>query len=160
MKIKKILVPLDGSALAEAALPTALALLCEQPGTTVMLLRAAEATTVLGDPVNAQVEVVREADTYLATVAARLRDWKNVTVETAVWYGAPAPAIVEAARVAKADMIVMSTHGRSGIGRLIVGSVAESVLRGTHTPILLVRPGSAPLQLPAGAASPKEATHV
>jgi nucleotide-binding universal stress UspA family protein len=160
MKIEKILVPLDGSPLAEAALPTALALLCEQPGTTLMLLRAAEATTILGDPVAAQVDVIREAEDYLETIAARLSTWNAPKVETSVWYGAPAPAIVEAARVAKADMIVMSTHGRSGIGRLVLGSVAESALRGTHTPILLVRPGSAPLQPPTGAASPKEAIHV
>ncbi|MBI3634829.1 MAG: universal stress protein [Candidatus Rokubacteria bacterium] len=160
MKIETILVPLDGSALAEAALPTALGLLAEQPGTTLLLLRAAEATTMLGDPVAAQVDVVREAEEYLKTLAARLSTWKAPKVETAVWYGAPAPAIVEAARVANADLIVMSTHGRSGIGRLVLGSVAESVLRGTSTPILLVRPGSAPLQRPAGAAAPKEAARV
>src|SRR3970282_457430 len=50
-------------------------------------------------------------------------------------YGAPAGAIVEAARVQKADLITMSTHGRSGLGRLILGSVAEAVLRGTTTPL-------------------------
>ena len=44
----------------------------------------------------------------------------------------------------------MSTHGRSGLGRIIFGSVAESVLRGTRVPILLVRPPSAPVEAPAG----------
>ena len=48
-------------------------------------------------------------------------------------------AIVEAAQLRGADLIVMSTHGRSGLGRLILGSVAEAVLRSTTTPILLVR---------------------
>jgi hypothetical protein len=46
------------------------------------------------------------------------------------------------------DLIVMSTHGRSGLGRLVFGSVAESVLRGTRVPILLVRPSTAPLDEP------------
>jgi nucleotide-binding universal stress UspA family protein len=78
-------------------------------------------------------------------------------VRTSVWYGAAAPAIVEAARVAHADLVVMSTHGRSGIGRLILGSVAESVLRGTRTPILLVRDQSAPVQTPPGSAAARKA---
>ncbi|MGH7383823.1 MAG: universal stress protein [Candidatus Rokuibacteriota bacterium] len=71
-------------------------------------------------------------------------------VETHVWYGAAAPAIVEAARLQEVDLIVMSTHGRSGLGRVIFGSVAESVLRGTRVPILVVRSTGAPVQPPAG----------
>ena len=58
--------------------------------------------------------------------------------------------VVEAARAGKVDLIVMTTHGRSGLGRLILGSVAEAVLRGTTTPILLVRAGGAPVQTPNG----------
>jgi hypothetical protein len=50
-------------------------------------------------------------------------------------------------------LIVMSTHGRSGIGRLILGSVAESVLRGTTTPILLLRAAGAPVERPQGDAT-------
>jgi nucleotide-binding universal stress UspA family protein len=72
-------------------------------------------------------------------------------VETSVWYGPAASAIVDAARLRRADLIVMSTHGRSGLGRLILGSVAESVLRGTTTPILLLRAEEAPVETPRGA---------
>src|SRR5206468_809551 len=54
--------------------------------------------------------------------------------ETHVWYGPAAAMIVEAATAQKADLIVMSTHGRSGLRRLIIGSVTESVLRGTTIP--------------------------
>ena len=57
-------------------------------------------------------------------------------------------------------MIVMSTHGRTGLGRLILGSVAESVLRGTTVPILIVRAGSAPVDVPRGAEPARGATHV
>jgi nucleotide-binding universal stress UspA family protein len=162
MKLKRILVPLDGSALAEAAIAKA----TEVAGTecTLMLLRAAEAHTLPGvDPTEAQVEVVREAEEYLATVAARLKEQGVERVETSVWYGPAASAIVEAARLRKADLVVMSTHGRSGLGRLILGSVAESVLRGTATPILLLRAPGAPVETPGGtgqARPTKEAAHV
>jgi len=71
-----------------------------------------------------------------------------------------AAAIVEAAQVQKADLIVMSTHGRSGLGRLILGSVAESVLRGTRTPILVIRADSAPVEPQVGAKPAKETARV
>ena len=150
MKLDKILVPLDGSALAESAIAKAMDL--ARGGSTLMLLRAAEAHTLPGvDPTEAQVEVVREAEEYLANVAARLKEQGIDSVETSVWYGPAASAIVDAARLRKADLIVMSTHGRSGLGRLILGSVAESVLRGTTTPILLLRVPGAPIEAPWGA---------
>ncbi len=163
MKLNKILVPLDGSVLAESALSKAKDLVGDSSA-TLMLLRAAEAHTLPGvDPTEAQVEVVREAEEYLAAVAARLKEQGVKSVETSVWYGPAASAIVDAARLRKADLIVMSTHGRSGLGRLILGSVAESVLRGTTTAILLLREEEAPVEAPRGAgqARPtKELSHV
>ena len=153
MKLGTILVPLDGSALAEAALPRALDL-AEVSGGHLLLLRAAHASTLPGiDPTEAQVRVVREAETYLTGVETRLRQTSDVKVESAVWYGPAAVAIVEAARTRGVDEIVMTTHGRSGLGRLLLGSVAESVLRGTTTPILLLRAPGAPLEPPSGKAS-------
>lgn len=164
MKLEKILVPLDGSALAEVALPTAIEILADRPTATLLLLRAAEATTFPGaDQVEAQLHVVREAEEYLASVAARLTGYGVKEVKTSVWYGPPAPAIVEAARVGEVDIIVMSTHGRSGLGRLVLGSVAESVLRGTRTPILFVREGAAPIEKLTAAGAPataRDARHV
>jgi nucleotide-binding universal stress UspA family protein len=134
-----VLVPLDGSPLAEMALPTAIELLRDSPGATLILLRAAVATTLPGiDPTEAQVAVVREAEEHLEGVAARLRDEGLSRVVTLVWYGSAAQAIVEAAGARRVDLIVRSTHGRSGLGRVVRGSVAESVLRGTRTPIFLV----------------------
>ena len=157
MKVDKILVPLDGSRLAEGALGRAAEIARENPRATLMLLRAAEAFTVPGsDVVEKQVLAVREAEEYLDAVAARLTRSGVLSVETAVWYGAAAPAIIEAARVNKIDLIVMSTHGRSGLGRLFLGSVAESVLRGTETPILLLRVDGAPVAKPEGAAAARE----
>ena len=145
MTLERILVPLDGSALAEAALTKAIALAKEATGASIVLVRAAEASTIPGgDPIEAQVAVVKDAEEYLEEIAARVRAGGVADVSTSVWYGPPAPAIIEAADMMRADVIVMSTPGRSGIGRLVLGSVAESVLRGTHIPILLLRPAAAP----------------
>jgi nucleotide-binding universal stress UspA family protein len=153
MKLKKILVPLDGSQLAERALAKAVDVAESAGGPTLVLLRAAEATSWPGvDVTGEQVRVVREAEEYLAGVKAALGKRGTSNVDTSVWYGTPASAIVEASRVRKADLIVMTTHGRSGLGRLILGSVAEAVLRGTTVPILLVRDDGAPVELPGGVA--------
>jgi nucleotide-binding universal stress UspA family protein len=142
VKVDRILVPLDGSPLAEMALPKAVALLGDSPGATLVLLRATATRTLPGiDPIEAQLVVVHEAEDYLEHVATRLRHEGVPRVETSVWYSSAAPAIVQAARTRRIDLIVMSTHGRSGLRRVIRGSVAESVLRGTQTPILLVSAG-------------------
>ena len=157
MKIDKVLVPLDGSGLAEQALTKALDV-AEGGEPTLLLLRATEASTWPGvDPTDEQIRVVREAEHYLDAVRAGLAAKGVRRVETSVWYGPPASAIVEAARVANADLIVMTTHGRSGLGRLILGSVAEAVVRGTSTPILLLRAAGAPVQAPVGIAEERSA---
>ncbi len=141
MKPRIVLVPLDGSRLAETALDAAVGFARE--GATLVLLRAAEAhASLLMDPNEAQVAAVSEADAYLAGVAERIRRAGAADVATSVWYGPPAESIAEAAAYRKADLIVMSTHGRSGLGRLVLGSVAESVLRATSTPILMLRPAT------------------
>jgi nucleotide-binding universal stress UspA family protein len=159
MKLEKILVALDGSTLAEAAMWTALDL--AEKNASISLLRAAEAYPRPGaDAVEAQVIAIREAEEYLAAVVRRLADRAFQRVETHVWYGPAAAAIVEAAAAHKVDMIVMSSHGRTGLGRLILGSVAESVLRGTTVPILIVRADTAPVDVPRGAEPARKAPHV
>ena len=159
MNVKTILVPLDGSPLGELALTPAVDL-ARDKGARLILLRAAEAHTLVADPTEAQVAAVREAEDYLAAVRARVAA-AITEVETSVWYGPPAEAIVEAARYRGADLIVMSSHGRSGLGRLVLGSVAEMVLRATPTPILLIRAGGAPLAAPyRGRPAAKELSYV
>lgn len=160
MKLEKILVALDGSVLAESALSNALDL-AEKNDAKLSLLRAVEIHALPGtDKVEAQVLAIHEAEDYLAAVVRRLADRGFRRVETHVWYGPPAAAIVEAATAQQADLIAMSTHGRSGLGRLLLGSVTESVLRGTTTPILIVRPDSAPLEVPGGAWAARRPAHV
>lgn len=149
MKLGKILVPLDGSTFAEAALDKALEF---ADGATISLLRAAEAETPGGESPEAQVASLREAQAYLRRIVDRLARRGLHRVEAHVWYGAPATAIVEVARTEKVDLIVMATHGRGGLERLVLGSVADAVLRGTPVPVLVVRPQGAPMDVLGGAA--------
>jgi len=146
MRTGKILIPLDGSDMAEAAIAEACQV-ARPAASTLVLVRAASSLSLPGtDLIDTQVSAVREAEDYLAALKDRLEARGVRGVETHVWWGPAAQAIVEAARLHRVDMIVMSTHGRSGLGRLVFGSVAESVLRGTTVPILLVRPTGAPVE--------------
>src|SRR4029453_3272309 len=103
MKLTKILVPLDGSSRAAVPIETAIDLAAAP--CSLVLLRAAEAHVLPAvDPTEMQVAVVREAEEYLASVRDDLAKRGITNVETSVWYGAPAHAIIEGARIQKADL--------------------------------------------------------
>jgi nucleotide-binding universal stress UspA family protein len=145
----KVVVPLDGSKLAEAALDKALSLM-DNRDVTLILLRVVESIDLPSGAADEPGDVaVQEAAEYLAGVAART-ETDHVRVAKAIWFGSPAGAIIEAAELMDVDLLVMSTHGRSGISRWMMGSVAESVVHGTARPILLVRAPGAPVSAPAG----------
>ncbi|HET7874225.1 MAG TPA: universal stress protein [Methylomirabilota bacterium] len=140
---KRALVPLDGSPVAETIIP----LILEIAGPLdmeVVLLRVVQpqAPVVIEGSRHVEVEDVEarrlDALEYLTPIAVELRE-RGVRVETAVRRGLPAEEIVAGAREARADLIAMSTHGRSGLGRLLFGSVAEAVLRHADIPIFLHR---------------------
>jgi nucleotide-binding universal stress UspA family protein len=134
----KILVPLDGSALAEQILPE-LEKLTMSANATIHLVRVAFAYTIPGaDPTEPEVAVVREAEGYLAAIAERLGQ-KGLQVETHVRYGHDADEILEHCDQYDIDLIAMSTHGRTGVKRWMLGSVAEKVVRHATKPILLLR---------------------
>jgi nucleotide-binding universal stress UspA family protein len=150
MNARRILIPLDGSTTAEAAIPEAVQMAGGGPY-TLLLLRVAHARILPGaDVVGDWVEAVREAEQYLASVRKDLEKKRIGPIETYVWQGPAAAAIIDMARVHTADLIVMTSHGRSGISRLVLGSVAEAVIRGSRLPILLVRSTGAPIEPPAG----------
>ena len=147
----RILVPLDGSDIAERVLPHVEAL-AEKFGSAVTLLQAttppetliaasAEGAAPAGpvlDPTPI-VEAERQAaSAYLEVAAERLRG-RGLAVAGERPEAAPADAIVEHAHRAGTDLIAMTTHGRGGLGRLILGSVADEVLRSAPCPVLLVR---------------------
>jgi nucleotide-binding universal stress UspA family protein len=135
---RAILVPLDGSPLAERALPYAQHL-ARASAARLLLVRAALAHHIPGTGrLQTEAEAVREAETYLRETAARLS--KSGVVETAMFYGDAAEAILEEVRLRKIDLVVMATHGRSGIGRWLYGSVADEVLRHLEVPLLLIPP--------------------
>jgi nucleotide-binding universal stress UspA family protein len=154
--LKRILVPLDGSPLAEAVLPQVKELATLHKA-EVVLLRVALAHTLPGvNAVDAQVHAVDEAQTYLATLEPDLIA-HGLTVKSVVRYGHAAEEILDHARAGEVDLIAMSTHGRSGIRRWVVGSVAETVLRHAPVPILLVRL-TGPLPIHATARPAEETT--
>jgi nucleotide-binding universal stress UspA family protein len=149
-----LLVPLDGSPAAERVLEHAEAL-ARAFGSTVTLFRAtvtAEALMVqtagagqgvgdvgpLIDPTPILEAEVDEAIRYLNEVAARLKQ-HNLIVQTEHFEGPPAEEIVERARALDVSLILMTTHGRSGLARAVFGSVADAVLRHADCPVLLVR---------------------
>ena len=152
---KRVLVPLDGSEVGESIMPFILQI-AGPLDMTVVLVRVLEPAPPMavedtryfpGD----LAELQRDAEDYLAAVAAGLRArGVDVTWETRV--GRPDTEILAAARSAGADLIAMSTHGRSGVRRLLFGSVAEQVLRQADVPVFLIREhGAIPAVLPAGA---------
>ena len=92
------------------------------------------ALTMLEDPETDQID----AEEYLAPLAVDLRR-HGIRVKTQVRRGPAAEEILRAASEASADLIAMTTHGRTGLGRLLLGSVAETVLRTTSLPVFLMR---------------------
>lgn len=136
---RKLLVPLDGSAYSERALPL-VATLAQHLAADIVLMRAVSATVFPGvDPTEGQLRAIEEAETYLTRVASDLAA-RGLRVETAAPYGDAATEIVYEVGLRAIDLVVMCTHGRSGLGRWIYGSVAEQVLADCPVPVLLVRP--------------------
>ncbi len=137
---KRILIPLDGSECAENVL-TLVEKLAKELKAELILLRVALASTFPGvDPTEAQLKVVREAESYLQRVEDRLKG-RGFKVESHVRYGEDAEEILEHAAQKDIDLIAMTTHGRSGVRRFLLGSVAEKVLRHSPKPIFLIRCG-------------------
>jgi nucleotide-binding universal stress UspA family protein len=140
---RRALVPLDGSAVAETILPFILEI-AGPLDMAVVLLRVVQPVPPMviegsRHVVTEAVEARRiDAEEYLAALAVELRQ-KGITVEARVRRGVPAAEILAAARETEADLIAMTTHGRSGLGRLLFGSVAEEVLRHSDIPVFLMR---------------------
>lgn len=151
-----ILVPLDGSTFAEWALPTA-ERLAHMHGSLLLLAhvtplltwafsaRDGFATPEMYDELLAAED--RDAHTYLAHIAAELAA-RGIHVQVLAVRGDPAATLIDVARQTPADLVVMSTHGRTGLERFALGSVADRLVREGTAPVLLLRalgtPASAP----------------
>jgi nucleotide-binding universal stress UspA family protein len=147
----RILVPLDGSEYAEAALPFAQQLL-GSGGELVLTTVAAPPQHVERDDsgrVRAYLDqqeeaLTREAQQYLQTIVADLKlASPDLRASIDVRVGEPAAGIVIAEGDRQADLVVMSTQGRTGVGRAVMGSVAGDVLRAGRVPVVLVGPATA-----------------
>ncbi|MCC7364609.1 MAG: universal stress protein [Dehalococcoidia bacterium] len=163
----KVLVPLDGAELLDMAIPAAKRLLSAVPGAELHLLQVldprkvhgiAEPELVAPSAASAQGPTItavgprvveshgealerQHAESYEWLEQVALREFPGEAAFThAVWAKKPADRIVEAAKEMDADIIVMATHGRTGIAHFVNGSVTEEVIRLSGRPVLVVGP--------------------
>lgn len=153
---KTILVPLDGSKLSETVLPH-VEVLAKQRGAEhveVVLLRVCEPPAIptyytpelpdaplnWGEYIQQETSRARRVATeYLAQMESRFKD-NNINVRSEILVGKAADEIINYVNKNPFNLIVMATHGRSGLRRLVYGSVTENVLLSVSSPILLVKP--------------------
>ena len=140
---KHIVVPLDGSTLSETALAYVVPLAKRMDAKIVLLHATADpyADMFDSDALRESAEQARQAThDYLRGVAERIRS-NGIRCETRTDHGAPAAVILDYAAEQQPDLIAMSTHGRSGLRRLVVGSVTTTILPRAQTPLLVMHPG-------------------
>jgi nucleotide-binding universal stress UspA family protein len=147
-RFKRILLPLDGSELGEASLPYVEELAIVTKAEVILLqvvkphydIALAEGYTSHLGRISAEylTHASAAAKDYLNSVKERLAKM-GITARSEVEVGSPAERIVGYAKESNIDLIAMSTHGRSGIGRWLLGSVADKVIHAADRPILLVR---------------------
>jgi len=147
-RLSKIIVPLDGSNTAEAALPLAEEL-ARALGLELILIQVigVETTVRFGsmapDSWSVPSDVLQQLDVvasgYLTGLAKQLKN-KGLTVQWEVFRGAAGSRIVEFAKETSDSLVAMTTHGRSGFRRWVMGSVADEVVRHTGEPVLVIRP--------------------
>jgi nucleotide-binding universal stress UspA family protein len=148
---ERILVPLDGSKVGEAALPVIEQLISKVPSGSkleviligvITLLRHWVVVGEASAPVSYtedELKVIKDrVENYLEKTGENLKT-KGVEVKTIVVSGNAADEILKAADQNNADLIAMSTHGRSGLRRLAFGSITDKVMHGSRVPVLMVR---------------------
>jgi nucleotide-binding universal stress UspA family protein/mono/diheme cytochrome c family protein len=141
--IKRILVPLDFSANSARALDYA-AGLAQKFGAAIHLVHVCEVPSMITASMDAYAiaytdwsqRLGEEAETQLVRESARIKDLK---VTTEVLFGPPALSIIDSATTNQADLIVMGTHGHGAVMHMVMGNVAERVVRGAPCPVLTVR---------------------
>jgi nucleotide-binding universal stress UspA family protein len=150
---KKILVCLDGSKLAEAILPYAIEQARRFDSELVLFRAIAEHSSISlalpgmpGVPIDTKraerqlIEDEKEAEAYLKSLADKLQTETKLTITYDNVLGVAGPTIVAYCADQGIELIAIATHGRSGPGRVVLGSVADHVIRHSGIPILLIRP--------------------
>ena len=144
--IEQVVVPLDGSSIAEQALPLASSI-AQALSIKIVLLRATPTTLAYyqgRDYFNTSVEEVLEEEAraavkYLHDTALKFNEEGVSQMDELVVHGSPASTIINAVHDLPNCLIAMTTHGRSGVERWVLGSVADRVIRGSECPVLLIR---------------------
>jgi nucleotide-binding universal stress UspA family protein len=143
----KVLVPLDGSKLAECALTHVKTMVQEGFAEEVTLLSVVHVDAPYSELYGAHFDINKmkkayfdAAGKYLAGVQARLGTEGIQAKTEVVEHDRPAPAITDYATKNGLDLIVIATHGYTGLKKLMLGSVALSILHHSRTPVLLIRP--------------------
>ena len=137
---KRILCPIDFDENSMAALDIAAELARENNATLYVMHAVFTPLGAPGFPLEPHPVVSEQPSTQEIAEVARNRLGRKVKHEVIVKTGKPAESIIQAAEDLDVDLIVMATHGRSGVARLFLGSVAEHVVRGAQRPVLSVRP--------------------
>jgi nucleotide-binding universal stress UspA family protein len=141
--LQTLVVPLDGSQLAERAVPYAIRLAQAAHGRLVLMQAVQDPDAVHTE--HAQLDATIYARDYLDYMAESMAG-QLAAVEVATPYGRPAETILETVDAYQADGVVMATHGRTGFAHLLYGSVTEATLARSSVPVFVVyaRPGEAP----------------
>ncbi len=146
LRFRSVLLPLDGSAFAEHAIPWAvaiarrararlrLALVHQTPPSPPLDESSARLYTRI------ELALRKSEREYLRRVAARIKGANAVQLTSATLSGPPAAALADYAREVGVDLVVMTTHGRGGVQRAWLGSVADQLVRSLEIPVLLIRP--------------------
>ncbi|HME42914.1 MAG TPA: universal stress protein [Syntrophorhabdales bacterium] len=144
---QKILVPLDFSEYTDEIMNVA-AQIAQKFGSTIHLLHVIpnmdyftpyESFLSAGSLINIQREIEREVGKDMEAVAKKIKD---ITVTKAIHTGIAVLEIVDYVRAEKIDLVVMGTHGRGGLEHILIGSVAEKVVRKSPCPVLTIRPAA------------------
>jgi len=155
---KKIMVPLDGSELAECVLPHVEGFIASCQVSTIVFVRAVkpepmvsrgayatgevDLTVIEENTQRIEAEKKSSAKNYLDQVVGRLKH-DGVEFQTEVIVGTVAESLIDYTEANNIDMILIATHGRSGVSRWVRGSIADRILRGSSIPVLMVRaPGT------------------
>ncbi len=148
----KILVPLDGSEMAECVIPYVKWFKKVSHVDEIIFLRVVEPFHMAGgleaqvipeDKEHIEEDAVKLAGEYLEKVAGKLKNGK-IKITPVIKLGKPAKVIAEYVKKSSVDLIIMATHGYSGIHRWVRGSVADEILQAAKVPVLLVKPEDRP----------------
>jgi nucleotide-binding universal stress UspA family protein len=141
LRIQTILVPTDFSDTSADVVEVAQSLARDHAARLVLMTSPPSLPPMseANIPLSEMSEMTEDSRSKLNALAKTI---PQIPVETRVVIGFPGPSIVAAAADCQADLIVMGTHGRSGLGRMLMGSVAEHVLRHAPCPVLTIKPAT------------------